>query len=125
MIVLCLIESGIYYFSENVSTAPSSHSVPSCPAQVEESDLLTNLEDGNGKNSSAEATASCYCYDIGEIVACCQSEEEVAVKLQSLSPAQKYALLTKHSTPTEDFDFPATFAGGCNRIFRRVWLKEH
>ena len=116
-IALCLIESCVYWERVHCSFICS---ILSCSSWRE---WLVDKQ--NGKSSSAEATASCYCYDIGEIIAHCQSEEEVAVKLQSLSPAQKYALLTKHSTPTEDFDFPATFAGGCNRIFRRVWLKEH
>ena len=107
-----------------VSTAPSTPSMALPCSQVED-DHQQYSEDENGEMSSAEAMASCYCYDVGEIVTSCQSEEEVAVKLQSLSPAQKYALLTKHSTPPEGFVFPTTFAGGCNRSFRHIWLKEH
>ena len=111
-------------FSAIVSTAPSTPSMALPCSQVED-DHQQSSEDQNRERSSAEAMASCYCHDVGEIVTSCQSEEEVAVKLWSLSPAQKYALLTKHSTPPEGVVFPTTFAGGCNCSFRHIWLKKH
>ena len=109
-----------------MSTVPSTHSRDSsCPTQAQESDLQESDEHRNGGNTFAEAKTSCCSYDIGEIVACCQSEKEVAMKLQSLSRSQKYALLTKHSTLPEDINFPITFAGGYNHSFCQIWLKEH
>ena len=43
------------------------------------------------------------CYDIGEIIAQCELEDNVARKLRSLSASQKYALLKQHSQLPERF----------------------
>ena len=55
----------------------------------------------------------------------CESEQEVAQKLQELPQEKKYALLTQHKRPPQGFQFPITFVGGCNRSFRPSWLSDH
>jgi len=63
--------------------------------------------------------------DVGEIYASASSLAEFTKAMQSLTAAQKYALLTKHKVPFKTHVFPSQYLGGCNRSFRYVWLEEN
>ena len=63
--------------------------------------------------------------DIGEIYAGSASPTEFTRAMQSLTAAQKYALLTKHRVPSKNHVFPFQHLGGCNRSFRYAWLEEN
>ena len=80
------------------------------------------LSEPSGQSSGP---AAAECVDVGLFVKDCESEQEVAQKLQELPQEKKYALLTQHRHPPQGFQFPTTFVGGCNRSFRRSWLSDH
>jgi len=63
--------------------------------------------------------------DVGEIYASITSPAEFINTMQSLTAAQKYALLTKHKVPSKTHVFPSQYLGGSNRRFRYVWLEEN
>ena len=75
--------------------------------------------------SKPSGPAAAECVDVGLFVKDCESEQEVAQKLQELPQEKKYALLTQHKRPPQGFQFPTTFVGGCNRSFRPSWLSDH
>ena len=76
-------------------------------------------------SGQSSGPAAAECVDVGLFVKDCESEQEVAQKLQELPQEKKYALLTQHKRPPQGFQFPITFVGGCNRSFRPSWLSDH
>ena len=63
--------------------------------------------------------------DIGSVLKDLITHEEVEAKVHSLSDGEKYALLKYHRSPSDQYEFPSTFIGGCNRSFQRRWLREY
>lgn len=63
--------------------------------------------------------------DIGQIVSECGDDCKFIDRVKSLSTAEKYGILKSHSRPSDKFDFPKTYTGGCNRNFKLEWLDQH
>lgn len=63
--------------------------------------------------------------DIGKIINATESTENICNRVNSLSVAQKYNFVKHHDTPGNNFIFPTTYIGGCNRSFKRDWLREY
>ena len=75
-------------------------------------------------NSDARSTQPLE-VDIGTIVEECKGDEELISRVLSMSISEKYAVLKNHVRPGENFNYPKTFIGGCNRCFKAEWLKQY
>ena len=92
---------------------------------ADEPDTLPRLESGIQAAGTLSATNSPVTPDIGDLFSSCSSSEEFSRKALALSTSEKYALLKHHSVPSQQFTFPTTYTGGCNRAFHRNWLEDH
>ena len=77
-------------------------------------------QSGKEKSCSVQSLS-----DVGEIYTKVKSPADFNTAMQSLAPAQKYELLTKHKVPHKDHVFPTQYLGGCNHSFPLTWLYEH
>ena len=75
-------------------------------------------------NSDARSTQPLE-VDIGTIVEECKGDEEFISRVILMSISKKYAVLKNHVRLKENFDYPKTFIGGCNRYFKAEWLKQY
>ena len=75
-------------------------------------------------NSDARSTQLLQ-VDIGTIVEECKGDEEFISRILSMSISDKYAVLKNHVYSRENFEYPKTFIGGCNRCFKAEWLKQY
>lgn len=63
--------------------------------------------------------------DIGSVLEGVKTHEEAETAIRLLPSGEKYALFRHHRTPSDTYEFPSTFTGGCNRSFQKRWLHEH
>ena len=80
----------------------------------------TDLPQSSKENSSPQIIS-----DVGEIYVNAKSPVDFTTAMQSLTPTQKYDLLTKHKVSHKDHVFLTQYLGGCNRSFQLTWLSEH
>jgi len=66
-----------------------------------------------------------FASDIGHVFNATMSSDEISRARNDLTSEQKYYLLMNHEKPTEHTHFPVSYIGGCNRSFKRRWLKDY
>ena len=105
-------------------TAASPHEssgVSCCDAPARAPSLSAEIPSTSKESSSPEVTMCFPLADLGRLY----QMSSFYTTINSLSPSEKYNLLTNHKKPSRQHQFPTTYIGGCNRSFRPSSLEEH
>ena len=110
-----------YRDSEDINSSVNDSDVNNS-AVIDSSTVTVAQPQGCSVSSFSNETMH---FDIGGIVACCPTEDDVIDEVHALSTAQKYRLLTQHDKPDKKYVFSTGFTGGCNQSFLPGWLDQH
>ena len=102
-----------------------SHLVSGSSESTHSSSSVSNSSLVGSLSTSTHRFLRTTANDISSVLESVKTRKEAETAICLLPAGEKYALFRHHQTPSDTYEFPSTFTGGCNHSFQKRWLDEH